>query len=68
MAKRKNSGIYRQEQIIGQFSRDSRSSNQGSAVAQAIRTGKKNAEYRAEQERKAEAAPRISPKFLVTGR
>ena len=50
MAKSKNSGITKQDAIIGQFKRDARSSNDNSAVAQAIRAGKKNRKPRSNQE------------------
>jgi hypothetical protein len=69
MAKRsQNSGFERQGAVIGQFHRDARSSNANCAVMQAIRAGKKNAEYRAKQQAKQEAKPLFSPKFMHTGR
>ena len=69
MAKRtRNSGFERQGAVIGQFHVDARSSNANCAVMQAIRAGKKNAEYRAKQQAKQEAKPLFSPKFMHTGR
>lgn len=50
MAKSKNSGITRQDAILGQFKRDARSSQDNSAVAQAIRQGQKNRATRNNQE------------------
>ena len=69
MAKRsQNSGFERQGAVMGQFRRDARSSNANCAVMQAIRAGKKNAEYRVKQQAKQEAKPLFSPKFMHTGR
>ena len=69
MAKRsRNSGFERQGAVMGQFRRDARSSNENCAVMQAIRAGKKNAEYRAKQQAKQEAKPQFSPKFIHTGK
>jgi ATP:corrinoid adenosyltransferase len=64
----RNSGFERQGAVMGQFRRDARSSNANCAVMQAIKAGKKNAEYRAKREAEQAAKPQFSPKFLHTGR
>jgi hypothetical protein len=70
MAKKSsNSGFERQEAVMSQFRRDARSKDTGnSAVAQALRAGKKNAEYRAKRQAEEAAKPRVSFKFLSTGK
>jgi len=65
MAKKaKNSGFERQAAVLGQFSRDARTGGNTTTVAQAIRQGERNAEYRA----KLEKPVRVSFKFLATGK
>lgn len=65
MAKKgKNSGFERQAAVIGQFSKDAKTGGNTTTVDQAIKQGKKNAEYRA----KLEKPVRVSFKFLTTGK
>ena len=65
MAKKaKNSGFERQAAVLGQVSRDARTGGNTTTVAQAIRQGERNAEYRA----KLEKPVRVSFKFLATGK
>lgn len=65
MAKKaKNSGFERQAAVIGQFQRDAKTGGNTVTVAQAIRQGERNAEYRA----KVEKPIRVSFKFLSTGK
>ena len=65
MAKKgKNSGFERQAAVLGQFARDAKTGGNTTTVAQAIKQGKKNAEYAARQE----APVRMSFKFLSTGK
>ena len=65
MAKKaKNSGFERQAAVIGQFQRDARTGGNTATVAQAIRQGERNAEYKAKQE----PPVRVSFKFLSTGK
>ena len=65
MAKKaKNSGFERQAAVIGQFQRDAKTGGNTATVAQAIRQGQRNAEYKAKQE----APVRVSFKFLRTGK
>lgn len=65
MAKKaKNSGFERQAAVIGQFQRDAKTGGNTATVAQAIRQGQRNAEYKAKQE----APVRVSFKFLATGK
>ena len=64
----KNSGIVRQDAIIGKFRQDVRSTSMNSATAQAIRDGKKMAVVREQKKVQMEAKPRMSIKFLTTGR
>ena len=55
-----------QDNILNQFKRDARSSNNNSAVAQAIRIGKKD---RQKQQQKPKKEPvHFSPLFLTTGK
>ena len=49
---------------MGQFARDAKTGGNTTTVAQAIKQGKKNAEYAAKQE----APVRMSFKFLSTGK
>lgn len=58
----KTSGIFKQDFIIGQFQRDAKSSNDNSAVAQALKAGERNRLYRAQQEAKRAAEPKMSPR------
>ena len=65
MAKKgRNSGFERQAAVMGQFSRDARTGGNAATVAQAIRQGERNAEYRANVEKTV----RVSFKFLATGK
>ncbi len=65
MAKKaKNSGFERQAAVLGQFSRDAKVGGNTTTVAQAIKQGARNAEYRAKQEKPV----RVSFKFLATGK
>jgi len=65
MAKKaKNSGFERQAAVLGQFSRDAKVGGNTTTVAQAIKQGERNAEYRAKQEKPV----RVSFKFLATGK
>ena len=65
MAKKaKNSGFERQAAVIGQFQRDAKTGGNTATVAQAIRQGERNAEYRA----KVEKPIRVSFRFLSTGK
>lgn len=65
MAKKaKNSGFERQAAVIGQFQRDAKTGGNTTTVAQAIRQGERNAEYRAKQERPV----RVSFRFKITGK
>jgi hypothetical protein len=67
MAKKtKNSGFERQAAVIGQFAKDARTPvSQSSAVAVAMRGAEERAAYRAEQQRKLAAQPRVSFRFLI---
>lgn len=60
MAKNSNNGKFRQDQIIAQFNRDLRSTEDNSAVAQALRAGR-----RAEAERKRREAERKDEPRMV---
>lgn len=60
MAKSRNS-MDRQNAVISQFSRDAKSNNNTSAVAQAIKAGKKAAAYKKAQEKKAAEKPMFIP-------
>jgi hypothetical protein len=65
MAKKgRNSGFERQSAVMGQFIKDARTGGNATTVAQAIRQGERNAEYRA----KIEKPIRVSFKFLATGK
>ena len=65
MAKKaKNSGFERQAAVLGQFSRDATVGGNTTTVAQAIKQGERNAEYRAKQE----APVRMSFRFKITGK
>jgi hypothetical protein len=64
MAKKgRNSGFERQAAVMGQFIKDARTGGNATTVAQAIRQGERNAEYRANVEKPV----RVSFKFLTTG-
>lgn len=66
MAKQKD--ITRvQDQIIGQFKRDSKSSNANSATAQAIKAGLKAKAYREQKLKELEQKPRMSINALIKG-
>jgi len=64
----KNSGIVRQDAVTGMFRNDVRSTSRNSATAQAIRNGKKMAVVREQKKVQMEAKPRMSIKFLTTGK
>jgi hypothetical protein len=65
MAKKgRNSGFERQAAVMAQMSRDARVGGNAVTVAQAIKQGARNAEYRAKQE----APVKVSFKFLATGK
>ena len=66
MAKRKNSGIYRQDQIIAQFNRDIRSTEDNSAVAQALRAGRRAEAERKRREAQREDEPRMVYPWQIT--
>ena len=66
--KNSNSGFERQGAVMGQFRRDARSKDTGnSAVAVALRNSKKKAEYQAKVKAQGEK-PRVSFRFLSTGK
>jgi hypothetical protein len=64
MIGKKNSGKFQQDAVIGQFSRDARSTVGGTTVAQALKQGEARAEYVASQPNRV----RMSFKFLATGK
>lgn len=65
MAKKgRNSGFERQGAVMAQMSKDARVGGNTTTVAQALKQGEKNAEYRA----KVEKPVRVSFKFLSTGK
>jgi hypothetical protein len=65
MAKKgRNSGFERQGAVMAQMSKDARVGGNAATVAQAIKQGARNAEYRA----KVEKPVRVSFKFLATGK
>ena len=67
--KNSNSGFERQGAVMGQFRRDARSKDTGnSAVAVALRNSKKKAEYQAKKKAELESQPRMSLRFLTTGK
>ena len=67
--KNSNSGFVRQGAIMSQFSREAKAPiSSSNAVAQSVKGQKERAEYRAEQTRKAAEAPRMSFRFLATGK
>jgi hypothetical protein len=67
--KNSNSGFERQAAVLGQFQRDAKAPvSQSSAAAVAMQAGKKNRAYQEEQKRKAAEAPRVSFRFLATGK
>jgi hypothetical protein len=69
MAKKsRNSGFERQGAVMGQFRRDARSRGGSEIVKQAKEAGRKNAEYRARKEAEKANEPRMSPRFLTTGK
>ena len=70
MAKKvKNSGIERQAAIMGSFQAIAKAGESGSsAAAQCIAQGVKTAAQRAELRAKREAEPRMSFRFLATGK
>jgi hypothetical protein len=64
MIGKRNSGKFKQDAVLGQFSKDARSTIGNTTVTEAIRQGKAKAEYVAKQE----APVRVSFKFLATGK
>ena len=69
MAKKsRNSGFERQGAVMGQFRRDARGNGVSEIVKQAKEAGRKNAEYRARKEAEAAKEPKMSPRFLTTGK
>ena len=60
MIGRRNSGKFKQDAVLGQFSKDARSTISDTTVKEAIRQGKVRAEYVAKQPEKI----RVSFKFL----
>lgn len=55
-----------QDNILNQFKRDARSSNNNSAVAQAIRRGQKDRQKQQQKPKQEEVY--FSPLFLTTGK
>ena len=69
MAKKsRNSGFERQGAVMGQFRRDSRGTGVSEIVKQAKEAGRKQREYQAKKKAELEAQPRMSPRFLTTGK
>ena len=67
--KNSNSGFVRQGSIMGQMLRDAKAPvSSSSAVAVAMEGSDKRAEYIAERARKAAETPRMSFRFLATGK
>lgn len=64
MIGKRNSGKFKQDAVLGQFSKDARSTISNTTVNEAIRQGKVRAEYVANQV----APERVSFKFLTTGK
>ena len=65
MAKKdRNSGFERQAAVLGQFTRDAKVGGNTTTVDQALEQGRRNAEYRAKQEKPI----RVSYAFLSTGK
>jgi hypothetical protein len=56
-----------QDQILGQFKRDAKSSTANSATAQAIKTGLKAKAYRERKQRELEQKPQMSLNALIKG-
>lgn len=66
---KRNSGFTKQDGIIAGFGKEARLSASGSdAVAMAMKDKDARSEYAAEQARKKAAEPRMSFKFLATGK
>ena len=64
MIGKRNSGKFKQDAVVGQFSKDARSTISNTTVAEAIRQGQAKAEYVAKQPERV----RMSFKFLATGK
>jgi hypothetical protein len=64
----RNSGFERQEAVMGQFRRDARDRSGSEIVKQAKEAGRKQREYQAKKKAELEAQPRMSPRFLTTGK
>jgi hypothetical protein len=64
MIGKRNSGKFKQDAVLGQFSKDAKSTISDTTVKEAIRQGARRAEYVAKQE----APVRVSFKFLTTGK
>ena len=64
MIGKRNSGKFKQDAVVGQFSKDARSTISNTTVNEAIRQGKAKAEYVAKQPERV----RVSFKFLATGK
>ena len=60
MIGKRNSGKFKQDAVLGQFSKDARSTIVNTTVTEAIRQGQARAEYAAKQPEKI----RVSFKFL----
>ena len=60
MIGKRNSGKFKQDAVLGQFSKDARSTIVNTTVTEAIRQGRVKAEYVAKQPEKI----RVSFKFL----
>jgi hypothetical protein len=56
-----------QDQILGQFKRDAKSSTANSATAQAIKAGLKAKAYREQKLKELEQKPRMSINALIKG-
>jgi hypothetical protein len=61
---RRNSGKFQQDAVIGKFARDARGTQNSTAVEAALEQGIAKAEYLANQKDQ----PRVSFKFLATGK
>jgi hypothetical protein len=67
--KNSNSGIERQAAIMGQMLREAKAPiSSSNAVAQAMQGKDQRAEYAAAQARKLADSPRMSFKFISTGK
>jgi hypothetical protein len=64
MIGKRNSGKFQQDAVIGRFAKDARGTQNSTAVAAALEQGIAKAEYLAAQKDQ----PRVSFKFLATGK